>query len=149
MGPALSIVLVLVSAPGPDSSGIPAPQRRGCWVDPLELTLVDVALMGRIAKQVAESHCYRRRDADAMRHMRHPYTVGRMRFASFTLFGRRLHIGLDVVVNPSEFGNDTMFAAPALDLPEEWELAIDRATYPVLILGSAALLTAVVVNLLQ
>lgn len=118
----------------------------GCWYAPLELRLVDYLRTGDIVERVRRRHCLRRGDQRLELPRRGPFVVGKTRFGRFTLFGQQLGYGLDVVVRPTREG-DLMYATPALDLPEPWLLAIDKATYPVLVVGGAVVLTTVILQL--
>ena len=117
-------------APSPDPL---APEASSpCWVEPLRVTLPEIAAMGRIGELVATGHCMRRADASLARHLYHRYVVAQNRIGRFRLFGEELAFGFDVVLEPSRTGGlDNLFAVPAVDLPPAWAMAVDKATYPV------------------
>lgn len=143
--PTFLILTALISQP------LQAPAAPSeCWVNPLQVSLGELAQMGAIVDQVVKDHCGRRLDADAARHLHGGYIVAKTRFATLRLFGEELKLGIDVVGRPGAPGSlDSLYAVPAADLPKEWEEAIDTATYPVLIVGTAAIFTKVIIELVK
>lgn len=142
----LATVLVAATSPSPLA---PPPGMDECWVAPLQVNLSEMAMMGRIAEEVTRNHCSR--DVQPDFYGRFPgrsFTVARNRFIQFRLFGQTLTAGLDVVVVPGT-NLDSMYATPAVDLPESWQRAIDYATYPALAVGAATITTVVLMRLLR
>jgi len=127
-----------------------APSQSDCWTEPLKLRLGDFANMGVINDAVGKHHCLRRMDPRLRPFNRGIYTVGKTRFGHFTLFGEEVGYGLNLVVAPGLNGApDFMYTAPALDLPPAWQQVIDTATYPVLVIGGAAIFTSVIIGLIR
>lgn len=121
-----------------------------CWVNPLQVSLGELARFGEIMDRVVTHHCARQLDADAARHLHGSYVVAQHRFATLRLFGEELKLGIDVVGQPGAHGSlDSLYAVPAADLPKKWEEAIDTATYPVLLVTGAAIVTQVVIELVK
>ena len=121
-----------------------------CLTGPLELRASDYLTMGQVAQTWATESCQRFiGNAE-----RPPYfgnqVIGKTRFGRFSLFGQQLGWGLNVVTRPgTRIGEpDLMYAAPAIDLPESWQRAIDRATVPVIAVGGAVVLTSVLLGVL-
>ncbi len=140
-------------APGmaPPSAGEPGGQADdGCWVQPLQLTITDFAKMGQINAAVGKSHCLRRMDPRLRPFNRGIYVVGKSRIGTLRLFGEEMPFGFNMVVAPGVNGGpDVLYTTPALDLPQPWLEAIDMATYPVLVVGTAALVTSVIIQLIH
>lgn len=107
----------------------PAGDVSRCWVEPLQLTLGDVAAFGRVEEEYVKHNCMTSLGAYYDIHRTRTYTVGKTELGSFGLLGEQLGIGVDVVVQPGHFGEpDLMYATPQLRLPESWMQAIDYAT---------------------
>jgi hypothetical protein len=142
-------VLLAVSAP-PEAMPLTPPPPERCWVMPLRLTLPELAAMGRVEEQYARSYCMRQPGASYARHLNRPFTLAQTRFANFSLFGERLGFGFDLVVQPGMLGApDRVYTVPSFDLPPSWAWALDTATYPVVIVGGAAIVTTVIIELLR
>jgi hypothetical protein len=118
-------------------------------VQPLQVSLAEVALMGQVMREYVDGHCARSVRNDYPRGPGGVYAVAQTRLGSFGLFGERLSFGFDVVVRPGSQGApDDMYAVPAFDLPEKWERAIDTATYPALAVAGTAVITAIIIKAL-
>ena len=141
-------LLVASLSPITPSADDPSPATSGCWVEPLQLSLADLAAFGRIQEQYTRSHCLRQPGASLAYDNHRSLTVGETELGNFWLFGEQVGVKLDVVVFRGQRGEpDRMVVVPALRLPEQWMWAIDRATYPVLIVGGAAIVTTVILDL--
>jgi hypothetical protein len=128
----------------------PADSQSGCWVEPLQLTLPEVLAMGHVEQEYVRRHCVQRLPRYFDSHAISKFTIGENRFGSFWLFGESIPFGFNVVVRPGALGQpDETYVVPALDLPKPWLQAIDYATYPVLIVGGAALATTVILQLVH
>lgn len=120
-----------------------------CGNRPLELHLGDMLLWGQTMDRLKDSDC-RQQIYEPFRRPEHSYAVGRMPLGSFRLFGERLTVSLDVVNLPGNWRRgerDQLFLVPAIQLPPQWAAVMEQITYPVLIVGGAAVLTAVIVEL--
>ena len=125
----------------------PPPNDR-CWTQPLQLTMTDIVVFGRVHQQ-ALGHCGAEPRLNNNARPA-PYVIGRTQLASFELFGKPLTLNIDVVMAPSVPGvPDTIYATPKLQLPEEWQKKVDAVTAPVLVVGGAAILGTVVYQLLS
>lgn len=145
----LGLVVLVAVPPSPLPGGRPN-LEPDCFVEPLKLTLPEVASLGWVQGEVARHHCLQRTDASLTPLLRRPYPVGKTRLGQLHLFGERLGFGFDVVVRPGALGRpDDIYAVPALDLPERWMWVIDRATYPAVVVGGAAILTTVILELVR
>ncbi len=148
----LLALAMLADLTAPTANPLAAPEgaQTGCWVEPLKLSLPELAAMGRLEQQLAQSYCLRQPGASFVRHLNRYITVGQTRFGTFNLFGEKLGFGLDVVVNPGVLGHpDVAYAIPSFDLPPAWDRALNTMTYPVLIVGGTAMMTYVIVSLLS
>ena len=147
----LVAALVLGVDAGQPMPFLTPPDATECLLEPLQLELTEVIGLGRIQDQVAKNHCLRHLQAD----MRHPNTmlprvVGKTRLGKFRLFGEQLGFGFNVVMVPGTLGSpDFLYTTPAIDLPEEWLKVRDMATYPVLAVGGALMMTTVIMKLLK
>ncbi len=151
MGVLLALVMLAdLTAPTANPLAAPEGAQNGCWVEPLKLTLPELATMGGIEQQLANSYCLRQPGASFVRHLNRYFTVGRTRFGTINLFGEKLGFGFDVVVNPGVLGHpDVAYAIPSFDLPPAWDRALNTMTYPVLLVGGTAMMTYVIVSLVS
>ena len=123
---------------------------RECWVAPLQVSVSELAMMGQISDEYVSNHCSRWLQGSFDRFPGRAITVAETRIANFTLFGERLSFGFDVIVRPGALGhNDTSYVIPKFDLPDSWERAMDKATYPALAIAGTAVITAIIVKALQ
>jgi hypothetical protein len=148
------VVLAFILAPAqPLPGGASSPTTdfgRECWVQPLEVSLAELALMGQVTREYVDGHCARLLHNDFPRAPGGTYAVARTRLGTFGLFGERLAFGFDVVVRPGVPGApDNIYAVPAIDLPEKWQQAIDSATYPALAVAGTAVITAIILKALH
>jgi hypothetical protein len=134
----------------PVADPLAPPPHDECWVEPLQVSLAELAMMGRIQEQVVHRHCSRWVRADYPRFSGRRFVVARTRISDFRLFGEQLSFGFDVVVRPGGTGRpDDIYATPVLDLPEKWDRVIDKATYPALAIAGTAVITRIIVNILR
>jgi hypothetical protein len=135
------------SLPAPATSPTDPPPASPCWVEPLELEAHEMLMVGRVASEVAKNHCLERSGAEYQRHFVRSRAVARTHLTRFRLFGEELGLDLEASVKPGGTQPDFFYVAPALDLPESWDRAIDAASTPILVVGSAALITTVILQL--
>ena len=150
--PHLALVLTVAVTPPPAGGAFapPGSHNDDCWVAPLQVSLSELAMINQISDEYVSNHCARFLRGSFERYPGRAMTVAETRIADFELFGERLSFGFDVVVRPGGIGrNDTIYTAPALDLPDSWERAIDKATYPALAIAGTAVITAIIVNVLK
>lgn len=149
----LHLVLTLAFAQLPPSGGAFSPPEsfgRECWVQPLQLSLSELAMTGQIAEEYVSNHCARFRQGNFDRFPGRATSIAQTRIAHFKLFGERLAFGFDVVVVPGGLGqNDTIYTAPVLDLPDSWDRVIDKATYPALAIAGTAIITTIIIKALK
>lgn len=130
-----------------------------CWTEPLQLELHDFVLAGRVLNEGLRHRCRVGRSAESVHFYMGPTRIGTHRLASFTLFGKPLGLDLNAMVGPGQnafdklalgqTGPDFYYVAPGLDLPDEWDHAIEQASTPVLLVGSAAIFTTVIFQLVK
>jgi len=157
---ALALVLSLVlGLEAPSPALLPAAGGDECWTQPLQLTLPELAGMGGIANQLRRNHCLQKEGGGFARYIDRPMTVGKTRFGKVWIFGQPVGFGVDVFYRPSLFAGDgrlradflerpeELYPMPALDLPEPWMLAVEKATYPVLAVGGVAIFSYVLFSL--
>lgn len=139
------------------------PETTECVTEPMQLELHEFVMSGNVMTQVVKQRCRVNSSADAVHFYITPTRVGTRRLATFQLFGRQLGLdlnamvvasqpggfsfGQNAVLGPGQNGQDFYYVAPGLDLPDDWERALERTTTPILVLGGAAILTTVIVNL--
>jgi hypothetical protein len=149
----LVLVVALTFAQVSPPSGAfspPASFGRECWVQPLQLSVSELAMTGQIADEYVSNHCARFMKGNFPRFPGRATSIAQTRIARFELFGERLSFGFDVVVVPGALGhNDTIYTAPVLDLPESWDRVIDTATYPALAIAGTAIITTIIVQALK
>lgn len=152
-------VLALALAHGADLGQNPAallpdisPESDDCWASPLRLKLVDLVQTGRIAHAIAARGCDQRVRFDPLRDLRRSTTFGRTHLADLHLLGEKFELRLDVIVRPGSSltgDRDELFVVPVLDLPEKWDWFIDDATHVALAVGTAAVITSILIQLLK
>lgn len=141
------LLAAVIGQSGPFTA--PAGQAGDCWIAPLQLSLFELAETGRIAEAVVRDHCLRRVDADAALQPFRAVVVAQTRLADAMLLGERLSFGLDVVMIPGRVGSpDSLYVVPAVDLPQSWQMALDRAINPLVLTGSAVIMAAVIIGML-
>ncbi len=139
---------LLVAQPAPSPFAVPTAAE--CWVEPLSVSLGELAMMNRIADQFVRSHCQRWVKGDFGHFGPRPMAIASTRLGHIGLFGEQLSFGFDVVVRPGALGaHDDLYATPVIDLPDTWERAIDRATYPALAIAGTAVITAIILQALK
>jgi hypothetical protein len=151
MTPVLVVSLLLgLTAPSASPMPAPDPTANDCWVQPLKVTLPELALMGAINEQLRSSYCLRNPGASYLRHLERPIKVGETRLGELHLFGETFRYGFDVVWQPGYLIHpDNIYAVPALDLPPAWTRTMDTLTYPALAIGGAAMMTYVIMQLVH
>jgi len=149
----LHLLLAVTFAQLPPTGGAfttPASSGGDCWVQPLQLSVSELAMTGQIANEYVANHCSRWVKGNFPRFPGRATSVAQTRIARFKLFGEKLAFGFDVVVVPGALGhNDTIYTAPVLDLPDSWEQVIDKATYPALAIAGTAIITTIIVKALK
>lgn len=146
----LAMTLAQVVPPGGGALAPPASFDQECWVQPLQLSVSELAMTGQIADEYVANHCSRWIKGNFPRFPGRATSVAQTRIARFQLFGEKLAFGFDVVVVPGALGqNDTIYTAPVLDLPDSWDRVIDKATYPALAIAGTAIITTIIVKALK
>jgi len=153
------VVSLVIGLEAPPPALLPSAGGEECWTQPLQLTLPELAGMGGIANQLWRNHCLQKEGGAFARYVNRPMVVGKARLGKLTLFGQQVGFGVDVFYRPALFAGDgrlrpdflerpeDLYPVPGLDLPEPWMLAVEKATYPVLAVGSAAMITYVLMSL--
>ena len=150
----LVVVVMLLSFPaepfGPTTPTAPAYAADDCLGGPLTLRMTDYLRMGNVMDTWASQGCSRLVGNAERPPFFGNYVIGTTRIGRFNLFGEQLGWGVNVVTRPgTRIGEpDQMYAVPALDLPEPWQRAIDKATVPALAVGGAVVLTSVLLGIL-
>jgi len=142
----------------------PPPTEMGCAL-PLRLSLSDLASMGNVGRRLTQPDCLASRDSSAIRFYvlaKQSVPVASVILGSFKIAGETVSYGLNLRLAseqrthgmlPGRYwrngsGLEEVRLSPTLVLPPQWQRAVDTATYPVLILGTAAIGTAVILRLL-
>lgn len=141
-----TLTLMLVGAE-PAFGPTTPPETSECWTEPLQLELHEFVLAGKFMNEGLRHRCQVKSSADSVHFYMGPTRVGTHRLASFKLFGKTLGLDVNAMVAPDQYKPDFYYVAPGLDLPEEWDRAIEQATTPILLVGGAAILTTVIVEL--
>lgn len=119
-----------------------------CWLEPMDLSVTQLLASGSINSYVSKRYCLRRLSGSELRFHPGKRTIGRTHLGSLTLFDEQFGYGLQVMMAPGQNGApDFIYTAPYLDLPDSWDRAIDTVTYPVVIIGGAAIFTTVLIQL--
>lgn len=162
------VFLAFVAAVGVASPvGLPAGDdgvrpSSPCRAEPYALELRDYLSFGDLVDRSRREHCALRHVADVPFGPGRIYRIGRTPLLRLRLFEQEFGLNLDVVVqrSPGMFNatgfdvvdgsqRDRVFATPSLDLPDSWDRVIDQAATPAVLVGGAALMSAVVVQMLR
>lgn len=162
----LSTIFIAVLLAAPAEPEAPPAVPQGCATETYELHLSDYLRFGDVVAR-AQRHCATMNLPDAPGFPGRSYIIGRTELMRFRLLGEEFGLNLNLVNQPrgalgtgqgfdagqfganrGSFGNDQLFVAPALDLPDSWDRAIDRAAGPAALVGGVALTTAVILGLL-
>ena len=136
----------------PDAFRFERTSAGACQLSPLRLELSALGEMGDVGERVAQDSCYTQDRGSEVRSSRASLTVTVTPITGFTLFGEALELSLDTVLIPGDLATgrlDELFVSPAIHLPERWQWAIDDASHVALAVGGAAILTTVLVSLLD
>ncbi|MEL6760490.1 MAG: hypothetical protein AAFP04_08780 [Myxococcota bacterium] len=133
-----------------------------CRAELYALELRDYLRFGDLVERSRREHCALRHFADAPFGPGRIYRIGRTPLLRLRLFEQEFGLNIDVVVqrSPGMFNatgfdvvdgsqRDRVFATPSLDLPESWDRVIDQAATPAVVVGGAALVSAIVVQMLR
>lgn len=100
-----------------------------CWVNPLQVSLSELTQAGQVMRRTVDDHCGRRLAAHDIVFTESP----RLRLSHGGAFGPL----------------DMPYVPPIVDLPADWELGLQEAAGPVVLVTGAAIFTTVVVQLIR